>query len=121
MTGGTLTGRAVKLNALVEPLIALASARSRLTAVGGGSTAEAFIEVLGWTEVTLEPGTSIIGNVSTAITSEYRHGNVLSNARARCRCLGGDTDAEAKVDFNTDARSSRSGTARRSPRSRRQT
>ena len=104
VTGGTLTGRAVKLNALVEPLIALASARSRLTAVGGASTAEAFIEVLGWTEVTLEPGTSIIGNVSTAITSEYRHGNVLSNARARCRCLGGDTDAEAKVDFNTDAR-----------------
>src|SRR5207247_5956016 len=53
---------------------------------------------------TLHDGSTIVGNVSTAITSEYEHVTLFAHAHAGCSCLGGDTDSNATVDVDTDAR-----------------
>ncbi|NIO40352.1 MAG: hypothetical protein GTO41_09225, partial [Burkholderiales bacterium] len=81
-SGSALTGRNVFLNAIVEQMKVVVSTRTRATALGANSEATGRARVQGWNEVTLQRNSTIIGNVSTSITSEYQHVTVTADASA---------------------------------------
>ena len=86
------------------PRPAFSPRRTHATAVGANSEAAGTITVGGSTQVKLENGATIVGNVDTSIVAEYADIDLHATADASCSCLGGATDSTATINANTDAR-----------------
>ncbi len=100
----SITGNHVNVIAAVDRLNATLSTRTHAGALGGSSTADGTINVGGSTNVKLESGSSLIGNVNTVLDAEYSDIDLHVTADASCSCLGGVTDSTADLFDNTDAR-----------------
>ena len=103
--GSNVTARTVRVNALVDQLRVVADAESRgITPLGGNSVADGRSKVAGSNQVTLRGNSTIVGAVSTAITSEYRNVLITGRAKAECICFAGSTRPTAEAHADTDAR-----------------
>ena len=110
-----ITGNHVLIGAVVDHLAGVLSTRTHATAVGANSQATGTITVGGSTQVKLENGATIVGNVDTSIVAEYADIDLHATADASCSCLGGVTDSTATINAKP-MRASRASTARRSRR-----
>ena len=102
--GALLTGNEVVVLASVDALRGIAISTARATALGADSDAGASVKVRGSTEVDLQSGSTIVGNVGTTIRAVYGNVDVYAKPRATCSCGGGDTDARANADYDTTAK-----------------
>ena len=96
VTGGTITGRHVKLNAIMPNVIVQGLADTSAGALGANSDAEGnalLSNVI--TRLTLSG--NVVGQVDTALTAENDNIDLYAHSFANCDCLGGDTDADSTV------------------------
>ncbi|HYU83298.1 MAG TPA: hypothetical protein VEK80_00720, partial [Kribbellaceae bacterium] len=98
-----LTAPFVEVTGSIDFLFTYAYSRSVATALGADSDAGASSVVRGLTEVRLQAGARISGT-TVVIRARYLNVDLVSFSFARCRCLGGDTDASSNVDYDTTAR-----------------
>ena len=89
---------------MIDHLDATLSTRTHATALGASSEATGTTDIAGTTQVKLESGSSLTGNVSTSLDAEYQDINLHVTADASCSCLGGETDSTATITDTSDAR-----------------
>ena len=101
--GGQVDGDFVVLNAQVDRLRMDAEANVSAGALGASTTANGNVNAFGASEVRLEPGSDVYGNVRIAINATYAGNDLFAAAVASCDCGGGDTEGHVNINDNTDA------------------
>ncbi|MGZ4129286.1 MAG: hypothetical protein ACXVPR_00475, partial [Actinomycetota bacterium] len=101
--GGHVNGDFVVLNAQVDRLRMDAEANVSAGALGASTTANGNVNAFGASEVRLEPGSDVYGNVRIAINATYAGNDLFAAAVASCDCGGGDTEGHVNLNDNTDA------------------
>ena len=101
--GGQVDGDYVVLNAQVDRLRADAEAYASAGALGASTTGTGDVNVYGASEVRLESGSDVYGNVRIGINAVYQGIDLNAVGWASCDCGGGDTEGHVNLNDNTDA------------------
>ncbi|MGH3744214.1 MAG: hypothetical protein ACRDTP_05085, partial [Mycobacteriales bacterium] len=102
-SNGRVTGNHVDASAIVDHLDGVVTTDTEASAFGAGSSASATINAAGTTQVRLEAGSYLTGNIDTTIDSAYSDINYYLHAHATCHCFGGSTNANTSIDDTTVA------------------
>ena len=97
-------GRNVTVTATVSRMQLTVKTYTRAIAFGANSEATSNLYVHGSSEMTLDNGANVIGNVATKLQGLYEHKNLYAYSRAICRCFGGSTRPTSLIDDDSDAR-----------------
>ena len=103
LDGGQVKADVAVLDAEVDGISTDSEAYATASAGGASTSAEGDINIYGATEVRLESGSYVFGNVQIAITSVYDGTSMNVVGDATCHCGLGDTHGRANMNDNTDA------------------
>ena len=90
--------------AIVTGYKAAARSDADATALGADSDAAATVVISDLTEVFLDTASEITSFDRTDLRAKHENADLHATAHANCDCGGGDTDATAKLDYNSTAR-----------------
>ena len=104
LTGGSVTGRHVRVAAQVDSLEAYAHTYTYAIALGADSDADSEINVDGIAQTLLGAAAVIDAQVDAAILAQWLGINLEANAFAECDCAGGGTDSYARIHPSMNAK-----------------
>jgi hypothetical protein len=102
-SNAALSGKNVDISATVSSFAATADSDATAGALGADTDSTAEVNIFNDVTVSLLPGAAVTGDI-VKILSNHRGVDLLADALADCDCGAGAADANAKVDYNSDAK-----------------